>query len=89
MGLVDFPCLACLTLEEHLGALMKVKRISRATLAITAAIGLMVGVISPSVAATRSTVVLIESNALTSLNPNTPDTSLTFNVDVAYLCRKC
>ncbi|HEX7405007.1 MAG TPA: ABC transporter substrate-binding protein, partial [Candidatus Nanopelagicaceae bacterium] len=64
---------------------MKVTRISRATLAITAAVGLMVGVISPSVAATRSTVVLIESNALTSLNPATPDTNLTFNVDVAYM----
>ena len=64
---------------------MKVTRISRATLAITAAIGLMVGVISPTVAATRSTVVLIESNALTSLNPGTPDTNLTFNTDVAYM----
>jgi peptide/nickel transport system substrate-binding protein len=64
---------------------MKVTRISRATLAITAAIGLVVGVISPSVAATRSTVVMVESNALTSLNPLTPDTNLTFNSDVAYL----
>ena len=64
---------------------MKVTRISRATLAITAVIGLAVGVISPSTAATRTTVVLIESNALTSLNPNTPDTNLTFNVDVAYM----
>jgi peptide/nickel transport system substrate-binding protein len=64
---------------------MKVTRISRATLAITASIGLMVGVISPSVAATRSTVVLIESNALTSLNSATPDTNLTFNTDVAYM----
>jgi peptide/nickel transport system substrate-binding protein len=85
VGTVDLPHSAGLTLEEHLGDLMKVTRISRATLAITAAIGLMVGVISPSVAATRSTVVLIESNALTSLNPLTPDTNLTFNTDVAYM----
>ena len=39
----------------------------------------------PAGAATRSTVVIVESNALTSLNPSTPETNLTINNDVAYL----
>ena len=64
---------------------MKLKRISRATLAITAVVGLVVGVISPASAATRTTVVVVASNAFTSLNPGTPDTNIVINTDIAYL----
>ena len=65
---------------------MKLTRISRASIAVAAVAGLAsVGVVAPSDAATRSTVVIVESNALTSLNPSTPDTNLTINNDVAYL----
>jgi peptide/nickel transport system substrate-binding protein len=65
---------------------MKLSRTSRASIAVAAVAGLAsVGVVAPSEAATRSTVVIVESNALTSLNPSTPDTNLTINNDVAYL----
>ena len=65
---------------------MKLSRTSRASIAVAAVAGLAsVGVVAPSDAATRSTVVIVESNALTSLNPSTPDTNLTINNDVAYL----
>ena len=65
---------------------MKLTRISRAAIAISAVAGLAtVGVVAPSQAATRTTVVIVESNALTSLNPSTPDTNLTINNDVAYM----
>lgn len=64
---------------------MKVIRIPRVAVAVTAAVGLAVGVIAPSTAATRTTVIIVASNALTSLNPGTPDTNLVTNGDVAYL----
>ena len=65
---------------------MKLTRISRASVAVAAVAGLAsVGLVAPADAATRSTVVIVESNALTSLNPGTPDTNLTINNDVAYL----
>ena len=65
---------------------MKLTRILRAAIAISAVAGLAtVGVVAPSQAATRTTVVIVESNALTSLNPSTPDTNLTINNDVAYM----
>ena len=40
---------------------------------------------SPAQADTRTTVVVTESNPLSSLNPLTPDTNLTTNTDLAYL----
>lgn len=64
---------------------MKVMRIPRVAVAVTAAVGLAVGVIAPSTAAVRTTVVIVASNALTSLNPGTPETNLVTNSDVAYL----
>lgn len=39
----------------------------------------------PAGAATRSTVVMVTSNAFSSLNPSTPETNLTTNNDIAYL----
>jgi peptide/nickel transport system substrate-binding protein len=65
---------------------MNLTRISRASVAVAAVAGLAsVGLVAPAEAATRSTVVIVESNALTSLNSSTPDTNLTINSDVAYL----
>jgi peptide/nickel transport system substrate-binding protein len=67
---------------------MKATRFVRA-IAATAVGALAIAGISavaaPAGAATRSTVVIVESNALTSLNPSTPDTNLTINADVAYM----
>ncbi|MFM6967204.1 MAG: ABC transporter substrate-binding protein, partial [Rhodoluna sp.] len=67
---------------------MKATRFVRA-IAVTAvgalAIAGVSAVAAPAGAATRSTVVIVESNALTSLNPAMPDTNLTINNDVAYL----
>ena len=40
---------------------------------------------APASAATKTTVVIVGSNALTSLNSGTPDTNLVSNSDVAYL----
>lgn len=64
---------------------MKFNRKAVAALAVVGAAAIAVTTLSPASAATRSTVVIVQSNALTSLNPSTPDTNLTFNVDVAYL----
>ena len=67
---------------------MKATRFVRA-IAATAVGALTIAGISavaaPAGAATRSTVVIVESNALTSLNQSTPDTNLTINADVAYM----
>ena len=67
---------------------MKANRIVRAisvaaagALAFTSASAL----VSPASAAARTTVVIVESNTLTSFNPSTPDTNLTVNSDVAYV----
>lgn len=65
---------------------MKLTRISRASVAVAAVAGLAsAGLVAPADAATRSTVVIVTSNGVTSLNPSTPDTNLTINNDVAYL----
>ena len=64
---------------------MKFNRSAKAALAVAAVTGLAIGVVAPAVAATRTTVVVVASNALTSLNPGTPDTNLVTNSDVAYL----
>jgi peptide/nickel transport system substrate-binding protein len=67
---------------------MKATRFVRAIAATAVgalAIAGLSAVAAPAGAATRSTVVIVESNALTSLNPSTPDTNLTINNDVAYL----
>ncbi len=64
---------------------MKSARFARTAVALVASVGLVVGVIAPAHAATRTTVVIVTSNAETSLNPGTPDTNLTINTDIAYL----
>jgi peptide/nickel transport system substrate-binding protein len=67
---------------------MKASRFVRAIAATAVgalAIAGLSAVAAPAGAATRSTVVLVTSNALTSLNPSTPDTNLTINADVAYM----
>jgi peptide/nickel transport system substrate-binding protein len=64
---------------------MKFTRSAKFALAVASATGLVVGLTAPAVAATRTTVVIVASNALTSLNPGTPTTNLVTNSDVAYL----
>ena len=64
---------------------MKLNRIARVALAATAAAGLVVGVINPAHSAAKTTVSIVQSNALTGLNPSVQEYNLTFNVDVAYL----
>ncbi len=65
---------------------MKLRLSKRALVATVAAAGIAsVGLLAPAHAATRTTVIMTESNAMTSLNPLTPDTNLVTNTDVAYL----
>jgi len=64
---------------------MKVTRIAKVAIATAAAAGLAAGTLSPASAATRSTVVLVTSNQMTSLNSGTPDTNLTVNSEIGYL----
>jgi len=68
-----------------LGEEMKVTRIAKVAIATAAAAGLAAGTLSPASAATRSTVVLVTSNQMTSLNSGTPDTNLTVNSEIGYL----
>ena len=64
---------------------MKFNRSAKAALAVAAVTGLAFGVMAPAVSATRTTVVVVASNAFTSLNNLTPDTNLVTNSDIAYL----
>lgn len=64
---------------------MKLHKSVRVALAAAGAVALIAGVTSPAKAATRSTVVLVDSNSFTSINTNTPDTNLVMNANVAYL----
>lgn len=64
---------------------MKFNRGAKIALAVAAIGGLVLGALPGAIAATRTTVVIVASNALTSLNPGTPDTNLVTNSDVAYL----
>ncbi len=64
---------------------MKLNRSAKIAFAVASVTALVLGVAAPAVAATRSTVIIVASNALTSLNPGTPDTNLVTNSDVAYL----
>ena len=52
---------------------MKLTRIAKVAIATAAAAGLAVSTLTPAGAATRSTVVLVTSNQMTSLNSGTPD----------------
>ena len=64
---------------------MKFNRMSKVALVATAAAGLVAGALLPANAATRSTVVIVTSNALTGLNPSVSEMNLTINTDVSYL----
>ena len=65
---------------------MKLRSTKRALVATVAVIGLATtGALVPAHAATRTTVVIHETNAFTSLNTGTPDTNLTTNTDIAYM----
>ena len=65
---------------------MTKSRVLRGAIAALAATGLVTGAImAPAKAATRTTVVLVDSNTFGSLNPATPDTNLVLNNNVAYL----
>ncbi|MEY3614111.1 MAG: hypothetical protein RL752_19 [Actinomycetota bacterium] len=64
---------------------MKLKHAIRTVVATAAVIGMAALGISPASAATRTTVVLVTSNLVTSLNPSTPDTNVTINSDIKYV----
>ena len=64
---------------------MKLKHGAKAALAIAAAAALVVGLTQPASANTRSTVVIIDSNSFTSLNPTHNDHNLLLNSNVNYM----
>lgn len=68
---------------------MKATRIVRSVAAVAASAltiaGLSAVAVAPAGAATRSTVIMMETSAMTSLNSGTPDTNLVTNSDVGYL----
>ena len=49
---------------------MRINRSAKFALAVAATAALVVGALSPAQAATRSTVVIVDSNTFTSLNPS-------------------
>ena len=77
------------TLHNHftyaLGGKMKLNRLATTAIAVAATAGLAVGLLSPANAAPKTTVSIVQSNALTGLNPSVRNMNLTFNTDVAYL----
>jgi peptide/nickel transport system substrate-binding protein len=64
---------------------MKFSRSAKFALAAAASAALAVSLLTPAQAATRSTVVIHDTNSLTSFNSATPDTNLTINSKVGYL----
>jgi peptide/nickel transport system substrate-binding protein len=64
---------------------MKLTRSAKFALAVAASSALAVSLLTPAQAATRSTVVVHDTNSLTSFNSGTPDTNLTINAAVGYL----
>jgi peptide/nickel transport system substrate-binding protein len=64
---------------------MKLTRGAKFALAVVASSALAVSLLTPAQAATRSTVVIHDTNSLTGFNSNTPDTNLTVNGAVGYL----
>ena len=82
MGQVDSPQTLLLIPR---GGHMKLNRSAKVAFAVASVTALVLGAAAPAVAATRSTVIIVASNALTSLNPGTPDTNLVTNSDIAYL----
>ena len=82
MGQVDSPQTLLLIPR---GGNMKINRGAKVALAVLAVAGLAIGTLSPATAATRSTVVIVDSNTFTSLNPSQPDHNLVLNGNVAYV----
>ena len=64
---------------------MKLNRLARVAIATAATAGLAFGLLSPANAAVKTTVQIVQSNALTGLNTGVSNMNLTFNTDVAYL----
>lgn len=64
---------------------MKLKHGAKVALAMIAAVALVVGLTQPASANTRSTVVIIDSNNFSSLNPSHTDHNLVLNSNVAYM----
>ena len=64
---------------------MKLKHGAKAALAVAAAAALVLGLTQPASAATRSTVVIIDSNSFSSLNSSHIDHNLVLNSNVAYM----
>jgi len=65
---------------------MKLRFSARGVVATSAAAALAVtGFMLPANGAARSTVIIHETNAFTSLNTSTPDTNLTTNTDIGYM----
>ena len=64
---------------------MKLNRVARVAIATAATAGLAFGLLSPANAAPKTTVQIVQSNALTGLNPSVSSQNLTFNTDVDYL----
>jgi len=64
---------------------MKFTRSAKFALATAASAALAFTLLTPAQAATRSTVVIHDTNSLTSFNSGTPDTNLTINGAVGYL----
>ena len=64
---------------------MKLTRGAKFALAVAASSALAVSLLAPAQAAGRSTVVVHETNSLTSFNSNTPGTNLVTNSVVGYL----
>ena len=64
---------------------MKLKHGAKAALAVAAAAALVLGLTQPASAATRSTVVIIDSNTFTSLNSSTTEHNLVLNSNVGYM----
>ena len=64
---------------------MKFTRSAKFALAAAASAALAVSLLTPANAATRSTVVIHDTNSLTSFSSGTPDTNLTINSAVGYL----
>jgi peptide/nickel transport system substrate-binding protein len=64
---------------------MKFTRSAQCALAAAASAALAVSLLAPAQAATRSTIVIHDTNSLTSFNSGTPDTNLTINSKVGNL----
>lgn len=81
-GVVDSPQTSFFNPQ---GGIMKFTRSAKFALAAAASAALAVSLLTPAQAATRSTIVIHDTNSLTSFNSGTPDTNLTINGKVGNL----